>query len=130
MNNVAGLWYVQCIPCERIEVNPSKERAIEHWNNQNAQALKYVNVGKRKPDEYRGGVIPVFRLDEKGRRVQKFRSAMELAKKLGYKTRALESRFRRAPMGVLEIEGIRYVRDKTEAAPTSTGLRSKKQTEE
>lgn len=130
MNNVAGLWYVQCVPCERIEVNPSKDRVIEHWNTQNEQALKYVNVGKRKPGEYRGGVIPVFRLDENGKRVEKFRSAMALSRHLGFKTRMLETRFQRSKDGIVEVEGIKYVRDKTEAAPTSTSRRGKKQTEE
>lgn len=130
---ICGMWYIMCIDCERIEVNPTRERVIAHWNNLNPANDKRWKKPKAEETPHEvlprlhGKRIPVYQLDEDGNRIKKWASASELTKELGLKTRFLESRMNRAIDGTIEYNGVKYVRDKSEATPRANGGRGSQQ---
>lgn len=126
ISTIYDLWYVKCVRCEQIFVNPRLEVAVENWNEFNPLAEK-LTKRKKKGKTFAGLIIPIYKLDDKGNRVERYVSAQELSAKLGYKSiKQVSSLFSKAKSDTIQIRGITYVRDRTEATPAPTRGRRKK----
>lgn len=130
LQSVYDLWYIKCVRCERIEVNPRKKKVIENWNKENpltqklgtktkeAQMLRRVRGEKRS--------IRVFKLSVTGNKVQCYSSIAELGRTLGVERHELEKKFKNSPTGKITIKGVTYAKDTTTTTPATTGGRRKK----
>ena len=121
IQQVYDLWYVSCTQCQHIEVNPSLNRAIENWNENNPTKRKITF--KPKTDDVRdvsplyGKVYPIYELDEEGNKVKKYDSLGSLAKALNLTPLGISVKFTASRNDVITIRGKNYARYRAEATP-------------
>lgn len=131
--NIYDLWYIKCIPCDIIEVNPNKETVIENWNEVNPLTQKLSTQTKRKnvvrrSGKNRGRNIPVYRLSTSHERLERYESITELADKLHINRMTLAHMFQVSKTGRITIKGTIYGRDTVKTAPKTTRRGGTKQT--
>ena len=127
---VYDLWYVKCIRCEKIVVNPRKQTAIDNWNFENPLSKKLGTKTKdrelmRRKKKHKGGRVyhcnPVYRLSINGNKVEKFDSITEFSKAIGVPFNKISDSFKRSHTGRIVVKGNTYVREhSTQTAPKTT----------
>lgn len=117
---VCDLWYVKCIPCDRISVNPKVQTAVDNWNEENP-AEKKLGTKTRDRNARRGRIrpraCPVFRVSINNLALERYESMTQLAEKLGVMPHIVIQKFAHSPNGRITIKGSTYVKSGTKTAP-------------